>query len=135
MNIDNITQEVISKADTEVETRVATAKPLRSLSKKEMRDDNKIVTKRLKGLALAKASDVEITRMYAEKHGLDPNNCTVADIISHVQLYWAINGSAPHMQMLLERTDGKVATPVESKEDKSGKLSITDAVKAMRNGN
>ena len=92
-----------------------------------------ILTKRMAAVMDWKASDVEMMCKYCERHGLDPDVATVADCLIHNQLFWVLNGSAPHSAQLFDRLEGKTVENKNEKRKSGNKMSITEAVGAFIN--
>ena len=75
------------------------------------------------------ANTVEVARKYCDAIGADSAGMTVMDAIVHCQLHWAFNGSAPHMNQIWERIEGKV--PQKNEVTVDGKLGVSEAIAAM----
>lgn len=71
------------------------------------------MTERLGEVLKMKACHVNLANDYAQGVGLNPRTCTVLDTIIHCQLLQTYKGSAPHMQQIWDRIDGRVPTPVQ----------------------
>jgi len=87
------------------------------------------LTNSLKKCMLEPAGNVAVVREFCDKVGLDPDLCTVGDVIIQCQLYYALSGSAPHFLHLFDRIEGKIPQQTEIKMD--GKAGISEAMAAM----
>jgi glutathione S-transferase len=90
------------------------------------------LTTRLREVLALKASQVQEAKEYCEQAGLTPSKATVLDCLVHCQLYWSFHGSAPHIQQIWDRIDGRTAVKAEVKVD--GKLGVSEAIAAMKLG-
>lgn len=90
------------------------------------------LTSRLREVLAMKANRVEMAKEYAEAADLDPKTATVLDCLVHCQLYWAFQGSSPHMEQVWNRMEGR--TPIKAELSVDGKLGISEAIAAMEMG-
>ena len=90
------------------------------------------MAERMKDILGLKAYKVHVVKLYAEQVGIDSHTATVMDCLIHCQLQNALTGSAPHIAQIWDRIDGKVTQ--ETKVNVSGKLSMTEAIQAMKLG-
>jgi len=90
------------------------------------------MAERMKDILGFKACKVEVARKYCETVGLDSQVASVMDCLIHCQITNAFAGSAPHIAQIWDRIDGKVTQ--ETKVNVSGKLSMTEAIQAMKLG-